>query len=659
MCGFAGVVDFSVRGDRSADAQEGAAALLERMGETIAHRGPDERGRLIEGACGLAHRRLSIVDLSGSHQPMSLPGCDVSLAYNGELYNYQALRQSLAARGEKFQTAGDTEVLLRWVAAKWADGLRDLDGMFAFAAWDRSRQRLLLVRDPIGEKPLFYAAPRADLLVFGSEVKAVLAHPEVQGQIDEDSLRQALRFRTVYGERSLYRGVRQVPPGFYLEFDRDGSRLKPYFDLVNEARGAQGPLQGMSEGALIEHGRELLETAISERLMADVPLGVFLSGGLDSSLIAAITKRISPEHSVRTFSVGFESDEHSETGFAREVAEAIGAVHTEVRVGPEEFQRRLGALSGFRDGPVSEPADVAVAALSRAARQHVKVVLSGEGADEAFAGYPKYTLARVPRLAGRAIALAGPARVAKLASWAGMDRRRALVAARAIAPWGECDRLTQWFSYFDQQDLAALLPGLGWSSGAWCETAGEQKAALKSADGLSRIARMQAVDCLTWLPGNMLERGDRMTMSQGLELRPPFLDRQLVAFGLALPDRMKVRGKWTKWIVRQWGSTELPPAIHRRPKWGFRVPLARWFRAELREMLFDYLGTAGGLCGMYGNRRAIFDLLNRHDSGQVDANLALWGLLSAEIWYQGARGLNRDQVSPARAIAAESAMTAA
>jgi asparagine synthase (glutamine-hydrolysing) len=268
-------------------------------------------------------------------------------------------------------------------------------------------------------------------------------------------------------------------------------------------------------------------------------------------------------------------------------------------------------------------------------------VLSGEGADEAFAGYPKYSLASVPAAFRWPIRTIGPERVARLAANVGMNGRRALVAARALAMPSELDRLTQWFSYFDRADLTALFPGLAWTDDAWSATVADQQVALARAAALTPIGRMQVVDCLSWLPGNMLERGDRMTMSEGLELRPPFLDKQLVAFGLALPDRMKVRGKWTKWIVRQWGAHELPPSIHRRPKWGFRVPLAKWFKGELREMLFDSVGDANGVCGTYGDRREILKLLTQHDSGAADHNLALWGLLSVETWHQGIRKSNR------------------
>jgi asparagine synthase (glutamine-hydrolysing) len=374
--------------------------------------------------------------------------------------------------------------------------------------------------------------------------------------------------------------------------------------------------------------------------MADVPLGAFLSGGLDSSLIVALMKALQPGGGggvgVRTFSVGFSGDPFSELHHAKTVADAIGTEHLEVNVGPEAFVDSLASLSNFRDGPVSEPADVAIAALSRVAKQHVKVVLSGEGADEAFAGYPKYLMARVPAAVRFPMSLVGAERVARMAGWAGLDRRRALVAARSMALPRERDRVVQWFSYTDRDTLENLLPGLDWNVDQWERTMLEQRGALARVRAWTAVGRMQGVDCLSWLPGNMLERGDRMTMAQGLELRPPFLDKRLVAFGLALPDRMKVRGRTTKWIVRQWAARRLPASITKRPKWGFKVPLAQWFRGELRDLLFGHLTSSTGLCATYGDGKAIRRLLEAHDSGTVDANLTLWTLLAVEVWYQDA-----------------------
>jgi asparagine synthase (glutamine-hydrolysing) len=366
-----------------------------------------------------------------------------------------------------------------------------------------------------------------------------------------------------------------------------------------------------------------------------VPLGAFLSGGLDSSMIVAAMREIGgPDHEIRTFSVGFSGDPHSELPFAGVVAERFGALHTPITVGPEAYIARLAELSACRDGPVSQPADVAIAEMSRVARRSVKVALSGEGSDEIFAGYPKHAFANAP-WALRAAARIMPTKFgAQLAGMAGMDRRRALVALRALGAPRELDSLVQWFSYFGRDDLRELLPGLGWSDEEMERTISAQAQALSEHPGESRLFRMQTTDFATWLPGNMLERGDRMTMAEGLEVRPPFLDKDLIAFGLALPDRLKIKGREGKWMVREWGREMLPAEIIDRPKWGFRVPLAQWFRRPLRDMLYGYLTSQEGLIARYGNRAAVAALLDDHDSGRVDSAEALWTLLTAEVWYQ-------------------------
>lgn len=627
MCGIAGYVDFASGAP--------SAAVLRGMVGALRRRGPDAEGMLVDGPCGLAHTRLSIIDVVGSPQPMTVPGGDVSLVFNGELYNFMALRRELEKEGAAFKTQGDTEVLLRWVAKEWHAALPRFDGMFGFGAWDAREERLLLARDPIGEKPLFYATPSPTLIVFGSEVKAVLEHPEVDDGLDEDALRQALRFRAVYGHRSLHRGVRQLEPGTYLEFSRGGLRLDRYYDLIVETDRAQSELRGLTDEQTIARGQELLTESIRNRLIADVPVGAFLSGGLDSSIIVAIMRHLRrPDGTVRTFSVGFNGDPHSELHYAQTVAHAIGTDHVEVHVSESEYAGRLSELTGCRDAPISEPADVAIAQMSRVARQYVKVVLSGEGADEVFAGYPKHAFAAAPHLLRAGLRLLGPDRAANVARLIGLDHRRALVACRALVLPRELDRVVQWFSYVDREQLRSLLPGLDWSNETWADTIDAQEAALERVPGGTPLMRMQTVDCLTWLPGNMLERGDRMTMAEGLEARPPFLDRKLAPFGLALPHHLKIRGRIGKWMVRRWAANLLPPEIVKRKKWGFRVPLAQWFRGHMRGMLFDYLMSSRGLCAQYGDRKAVLDLLECHDSERVDANLSLWTLLSAEIWYQ-------------------------
>jgi asparagine synthase (glutamine-hydrolysing) len=600
------------------------------------------------GPCGLAHARLSIIDVAGSPQPMRVGGSDVALSYNGELYNYRDLRASMRGEGAAFETGGDTEVLLRCVDRDWERALPRFDGMFGFAAWHARREALLLARDPMGVKPLFYATPAPGLIVFGSEIKALLEHPEVHASLDEDALRQVLRFRAVYGERTLYRGVRQLEPGCWIQFTRDGVCGGRYFDLVEHAARDRDSIARMEDdSALMAELRERLTAAVRKRLIADVPVGAFLSGGLDSSLIVALMRACrSPGEEVRTFSVGFDDDPHSELPHARVVAHAAGTVHTEVRVAAAEYADVLGELTACRDAPLSEPADVAVARMSEVARRSVKVVLSGEGADEGFAGYPKYRFARVSRATSALVRFVGARRAARLAGLAGLDARRALIAARSVAHAREPERFAQWFSYLERVALCDLFPNMDYEGEAWEETTRSQRDALARCATHDPLARMQAVDCLTWLPCNLLERGDRMTMAYGLEMRVPFLDKRVVSLGLAMPERLKVRGGTGKWALRELAAGLVPPSIVGRRKWGFRVPLERWFRGPLREMVEGYLTSRDGLCAAYGDRRRVRDLLAAHSSGGADANLELWTLLSAEVWYQDVFRRQRDGSRP-------------
>lgn len=625
MCGIAGIVDFEAPLER---------APLERMVVALGRRGPDAHGVFVDGPCGLAHTRLSIIDPEGSPQPMSAPELGATIAYNGELYNYRALRAELLASGAQLRTAGDTEVILRLLATLDLAAVTRLDGMFAFALWQARQRRILLVRDRLGIKPLFYALPRPGLLVFGSEIKAVLAHPAVERALEEDTLRQVLRFRASYGPRTLYRGVRQLEPGHALRFDEGGARIERHFDLETAVAAARRASEGRSEDELRARCGTLFEEAVRKRLVADVPLGAFLSGGLDSSLVVATMCRLRGTEPTRTFSVGFRDDPSSELPHARLVARHLGTLHTEVQVDERDYLEGLADLTGCRDAPVSEPADVAIARMSTVAKEEVKVVLTGEGADESFAGYPKYALARVPGAAGGILRALGPERAARLAGRLGLDRRRALVATRALAPRQEVDRLAQWFSYMDRELLATLLPGLDWSPAHWDETRRVHAEALGTTTLTDRVARMQYLDALTYLPCNLLERGDRMTMASGLEARFPFLDRELFPFGIALDTRHKLRGRSSKHLLRELAREQLPPSILARKKWGFRVPLARWFRGALEPMLRDHLGSGSGLCGTYGDARRIADLLDRHRSGADDANLTLWTLLTAEVWYR-------------------------
>jgi asparagine synthase (glutamine-hydrolysing) len=627
MCGIGGVVDFNGGVN---------PGTLMAMTRALGRRGPDASGINIDGPCGFAHARLSIIDVEGSPQPMTAPDAGLSMVYNGEVYNYQALRREAQALGATFATNGDTEVVLRWIAMEWTAALPRFDAMFAFAVWDSRNQRLLLARDALGEKPLFYAMPSPGVLVFGSEIKVLLEHPAVSRALNLDAMRQAIRFRAIYGQESLHQGVCQLEPGGYLEFSRSGVTTGRFFDLVADTASDRRAFAGTSDAELVAHGKALFLQSVEERLVADVPVGAFLSGGLDSSLIVAAMRQVRAKgEEIRTYSVGFEGDPNSELPFAQLVADAVGTHHETITVGPEVYARRLAELSACRDGPVSQPADIAIAEMSQVAKHHVKVVLSGEGADEVFAGYPKYAFAKAPWLLRKALATVGPRNAAAIAGRLGVDARRTLVAARALAEPREVDRYTQWFSFFERSDLQRLLPGLGWTTTDWEATIAEHQDVLARLDGdAGNLLRMQMADCLTWLPGNMLERGDRMTMAEGLEVRPPFLDKELCAYGLALPDRLKIAKGQGKWVVRQWAKDLIPSEVLDRPKWGFRTPLNGWFRGPLKGFVTDHLTSASGLTADFGDRAVVAELLDSHMSGKTDASETLWTLLTAEVWYQ-------------------------
>ncbi len=623
MCGIAGYLDFTLR---TYD-----PSVIEVMGAALARRGPDDAGVARLGACALAHRRLSIIDLAHSTQPMRIDPIPFTLVYNGELYNYRELRADLEAHGHIFSTKGDTEVVLRMLAQYGPESVARFDGMFAFAAWNEQTRELILARDQIGEKPLFYAMVDG-AFVFASEIKAVRRFPGCPSRVDHDALRQAMRFRAVYGSRTLFESIASLMPGCWMRVNAAGVEIKRYFDLAERVTLASQRVASLDDASCVRLGREVFEQSVSERLIADVPVGAFLSGGLDSSLITAEIRRLrGPGTDIRTYSVGFDGDANSELPFAAEVASTFSTLHQQVLVGPRDFVAHLDELTSCRDAPMSEPADLAIACMSRRAKQDVKVVLSGEGADEAFAGYPKYLMARVPTPVGSLIRSVGPARLASVARAIRADPRRALVAARALAEPDEVHQFAHWFSYTEREQLRAWFPAIDWSHDAWERTLLPHHDAASGLAAFTRIQRMQLVDCRTWLPGNLLERGDRMTMAEGLECRPPFLDTELVSLGIALPDRLKVRGRTGKWILRQWARDMLPESIRRRRKWGFRVPLAAWFRGDLRDYVRDTLLDPRGYLASIGDLRAISDLLNRHDAGE-DLNLTIWTMLTIEIW---------------------------
>ena len=612
MCGIAGYVDL---------AEGPSEAILRNMASEISHRGPDADGIWCDDEIGLVHTRLSIIDLSESIQPMSSRAG--AITFNGEIYNYRQLRSQLTA---DFVTHGDTEVLLHGVDEHGLDFLDRIDGMFSFGHWDLERRCLLLARDRFGKKPLFVSQPRPDLLVFGSEPKALLQHPEVDRSLDQDALREVVRYRAVYGTQSLYSGITQIPPGHALEWRGGDARISEWFDAADlVVRRGEADDQSSLE-------REFMES-VEARLVSDVPVGAFLSGGIDSSLVVAAMRRLKPKEDIHTFSVSFEGDPDDEHEFASTVADRFETIHHRVVVGQSDFIADMGRYSRIRDAPLSEPADLAVARMSGFAREHVKVVLSGEGADEAFAGYPKYQLAGLhPWLVG-GMSLVPIGLAMRLARVAGVSERRVNVALQAIRQPNELARISQWFSAGTPGRLQSVFPRL-WRD---FETQGiAQKAAFDRVASRTEdpVRRMQFVDLVTWLPGNLLERGDRMTMAEGLEARMPFMSAPMMKIGLGLRSSEKCSMRVTKKPLRDLAEKMVGADIARRRKWGFRVPLKKWFESDLNVELKRLLGVSDSFVAAYGDRDAVDGLLAEHEAGVEDHHMVLWTILACEAWFQ-------------------------
>jgi asparagine synthase (glutamine-hydrolysing) len=603
MCGIAGYLQFDAT----------APALpLERMIDQLAHRGPDAEGSWYGPGVGLGHTRLSIIDLAGSTQPMASVDERLRVSFNGEILNYAALRESLRY---PFRTRGDTEVLLALFQQDGPQSVLHLRGQFAYAIYDAAAEEVHLFRDRMGILPLYYAVDE-HRIVFASEIKALLAVLPPP-RLDVDSLHDYLTYRSVHSPYTLFKGIQKLPPGHWLRASRGGrADIRPYWTLPNDP-----PQVSVSPWEATDLVESALVDSVAESLVADVPVGAYLSGGLDSSLITALAARAIGGR-VSTYSAGFHDSPADERPWARRVSALLGTDHHEVVVGPEDFIDNWGLLTWHRDAPLSEPADVAVNRLAALARHDVKVVLSGEGSDELFAGYPKHRFARIAEVLGTVPAsVRGP-----LLGY--VERRlparygRPAIALRAMAADTAGERLRTWFAPFTASERTALLGPPRRDTGHYYE----------EAEG-DAVRRMLYADCRGWLPDNLLDRGDRMSMAASLELRPPFLDARLVDLAFRLPSSVKLRRGTTKWVVKEVARRYLPDEVVDRRKVGFTVPLDRWFRGGLRDLAWDMLMSENSLVGSIMSHGLVRELLERHDRGQRMEHMRLWTLLALEVWH--------------------------
>ena len=616
MCGIAGVYNFVDRVPANEQRLRKAAAAL-------AHRGPDDEGVYLDGEVGLANRRLSIIDLPGGHQPLSNEDGSVWITFNGEIYNYKDLRSQLLSSGHRFRTASDTEVILHLYEEQGDRCVEEMRGMFAFAVWDTRRRRLFLARDRLGVKPLFYRVSAQGIL-FASELRALTQLTANAFEIDLQSVYDFFTFRYVPAPLTLYRDVLKVPPGHILRADSNGVTVKSYWDVPGRQRATISSPEDIAHEAL-----GCLRESVRMRLIADVPLGVFLSGGTDSSAIVALMAH-SGAAPIRTFSAGFNEAAYSELPFARRVAEQYSTNHQEVIVGASDIASELPRLISLRYEPVAEPTDVALYLLARLASQTVKVVLAGEGGDELFAGYPKYPADRLAKLVSRI-----PLSLTRtVAGWLPYRQRRARLAIEALSTRDDAERAAAWFASFLPHERCEVFSRDFLAEVDIHHPAKVLREVLEKDPSRSSLKRMLYADLKIWLPDNLLLRGDQMTMAASIEERVPFLDHKLVELAAGVPDRLLIRGFKSKAFFRYMLEGELPPEILCRRKVGFAVPVGPWFRGALKPMVGDLVLSSRALSRGYFNKANVERFANEHIKGLRDRRKELWALLNFELWQR-------------------------
>lgn len=609
------------------------------MRDVLTHRGPDDAGIFVDarvGRVGLGHRRLSIVDVASGHQPMTNEDGTLHIIYNGEIYNHADFRASLEQRGHVYNTHCDTETILHLYEEHGPRCVEHLRGMFAFAIWDQKKRQVFIARDRLGVKPLYYAQSNDGSLYFGSEIKALLETGAIRAEMNYSALPDYLANHAPSGEETLFSGIKRLLPGHTLLWSDGTVQVERYWDISFE----RDEISRRSDADYIAEWTELFRESVRLRLMADVPLGMFLSGGIDSSAIAAVMSGMVADP-IKTFSVAFAEREANELEYARLVAQTFKTNHHEVVVSPEEFFAALPKLVWHEDEPIAHPSSVALYFVSQLASQHVKVVLTGEGSDELLAGYGRYRKTilnmkageRYQQLAPVAIRAAIRKQVERLPQ-SSRFRQKLVRTFLTLSP----DLESIYFDNFAvfpramQQDL--LSPETQERLGV---SAGDPYVAMRNAfaetDARSLLDRLLYADIKTYLH-ELLMKQDQMSMAASIESRVPFLDHKLVEFSAALPERMKLRGATTKYILRESMRGLLPEAILSRPKMGFPVPVGSWFRGAFRNVVDEYVLSERAMSRGIFAPSFVRSLVKRHQEGGEDHSERLWALVNFEIWQR-------------------------
>jgi asparagine synthase (glutamine-hydrolysing) len=623
MCGITGLVG-TLRTDRG---------TLQAMNDALAHRGPDGEGFFWpeSGQVGLGMRRLAIIDVAGGDQPIFNEDGSVCVVFNGEIYNFLDLREELEARGHTFATHADTEVVVHAYEEFGVECLQHLWGMYALALWDAREQRLLLARDRLGKKPLVYFDDPRGGLAFASELHALFAHPSVPRQVEPRAIDDYLTYLYVPAPTTAYRDVKKLPPGHRLIWQAGRVTVEPYWQVRFSEK------LRISEGEAVEQFGVLLRDAVRRRLIADVPLGAFLSGGMDSSSVVAEMAELS-SGPVKTFSIGFGERDFDELHFARQVAQHFGTEHHELVVEPHALDV-LPTLVRHYGEPYGDSSAIPTYYVAQLTRQHVTVALNGDGGDELLAGYERHWAARVAARYDTIPRFVRHGLIRPLIPLLPEPRQRRAFLRRAkrfmtAAHLPVLDRYLHWVGAFGPalkadlytSDFRATLAGN--DSGHWLRDA------LAPEPGLDPVDAVLRADALLYLPEDLLAKVDIASMANSLEARSPLLDHRIVEFCAALPSSYKLRGRTSKWLLRQLMRDRLPPEILTRPKMGFGVPVGEWLRGELRPLLEDALLSSRALNRGYFKPAAVRALVDEHVSRRADRTSHIWGLLMLELWFR-------------------------
>jgi asparagine synthase (glutamine-hydrolysing) len=653
MCGIAGM--FGPEGAMSPGERRG---LVTQMCSVIEHRGPDDDGFYIDGGLAIGMRRLSIIDLVTGRQPISNEDGSIWIVFNGEIYNFQELRDDLISKGHTFQTGTDTETIVHLYEDEGERCVERLRGMFAFAIWDKRERKLFIARDRVGVKPLHYCLA-GETLVFASEIKSILQHPAIARDVNLEAISDFLTFGYVPDPASAFRGIFKLEAGHTLTFKDGRLSTRRYWDFEYNQNGGAEPVR--EESYYTERIRELIAESVRLRLISDVPLGAFLSGGIDSSTVVAMMAR-QMDRPVKTFSIGFTESSFDELHYARITARHFNTEHHEFIVTPDVC-KIVEEIIWHHDEPFADVSSIPTYIVSKMAREHVTVILSGDGGDELFGGYDRYLVdrkrevfERIPRLLRQTL-MRRASRALPRATYGKNFLRNIALDSDA--------RYVDSISCFDEDAKRNLLsPNVRrWLDGR--DSSDAFRRLLAAPQSSERLDHLLYLDSKTYLPGDILTKVDRMSMAHSIEAREPLLDHKLIEFVQTIPASLKLRGSVGKHILKSAVHGLIPDEIINRQKQGFGVPIRRWFNNELRELLYDTLTDSRTRQRGYFKHKAVEEILDEHRRGRRDNSTHLWGLLTLELWhrafidripdpnFEGAKRIGLDRLAINPTVAAE------